>query len=53
MHSATGGPFGARPALVEWDNQIPTLAALLREASRADRVAAGAAVGEVPVAGAY
>jgi hypothetical protein len=24
--------FGARPALVEWDNQIPTLAALLHEA---------------------
>ena len=44
--------FGARPALVEWDNQIPTLAALLHEASRADRVAAGAAVGEVPVASA-
>jgi uncharacterized protein len=45
--------FGARPALVEWDNQIPTLETLLREASRADEVAEGVAVREAPVAGTY
>jgi uncharacterized protein (UPF0276 family) len=42
--------FGPRPALVEWDNQIPPLATLLGEASRAGEVAAGAAVPEVPIA---
>jgi uncharacterized protein len=40
--------FGVRPALVEWDNQIPPLATLLGEASRADEVAATAAVREAP-----
>lgn len=32
--------FGARPTLIEWDNDIPPLTALLGEAARADRIAA-------------
>jgi uncharacterized protein (UPF0276 family) len=34
--------FGARPTLIEWDNDLPTFATLLAEAARADSVAAGA-----------
>jgi uncharacterized protein (UPF0276 family) len=30
--------FGAAPTIIEWDNDIPPLATLLREASRADAV---------------
>jgi uncharacterized protein len=44
--------FGTRPALVEWDNDLPSLATLLREAARADVIAAELAVGETPCAGA-
>lgn len=33
--------FGPRPTLIEWDNEIPALSALLAEAARADRVAVG------------
>lgn len=32
--------FGLKPALIEWDNDIPPLATLLGEAARADAVAA-------------
>jgi len=31
--------FGAKPTLIEWDNDIPPFAALLAEARRADEVA--------------
>lgn len=31
--------FGARPTLIEWDNDIPPFATLLEEAARADEVA--------------
>jgi uncharacterized protein (UPF0276 family) len=34
--------FGFRPTLIEWDNDIPPLAALLAEAEQADAVAAAA-----------
>jgi hypothetical protein len=34
--------FGIRPTLIEWDNDIPELGALLAEAARADEVAATA-----------
>lgn len=34
--------FGPKPTIVEWDNDIPPLATLLGEASRADAVAAQA-----------
>jgi len=30
--------FGARPALIEWDNEIPPLRTLLQEAARADEI---------------
>ena len=32
--------IGPRPTLIEWDNEIPTLATLMAEAGRAERVAA-------------
>lgn len=32
--------FGAKPTLIEWDAEIPTLATLLGEASRADEIVA-------------
>jgi uncharacterized protein (UPF0276 family) len=31
--------FGPRPTLIEWDNALPDLATLAREAERADRIA--------------
>ena len=33
------GRFGAKPTLIEWDNDIPPLATLLAEAARADATA--------------
>jgi uncharacterized protein (UPF0276 family) len=33
--------FGPRPTLIEWDNDLPPLAALVAEAEHADTVAAG------------
>lgn len=33
--------FGVRPTLIEWDNDLPTLSALLAEAQHADDIAAG------------
>jgi uncharacterized protein (UPF0276 family) len=35
--------FGLKPTLIEWDADIPTLATLLSEASRADQTAIGVA----------
>ena len=35
--------FGPRPTLIEWDNDLPTLARLVAEAERAERVAASVA----------
>src|SRR6516164_9133835 len=34
--------FGAKPTLIEWDNDIPPFASLLAEGRRADEVAAQA-----------
>ncbi|MBI4464812.1 MAG: DUF692 family protein, partial [Acidobacteria bacterium] len=34
--------FGVLPTLIEWDNNIPLLATLLKEAARAKTIAAGA-----------
>jgi hypothetical protein len=39
--------LGAAPTLVEWDNEIPSLATLLAEAARADAVASGILQGEI------
>jgi uncharacterized protein len=38
--------FGAKPTLIEWDNDIPSFATLLAEARRADEVAARALASE-------
>jgi uncharacterized protein len=38
--------FGAKPTLIEWDNDIPSFATLLAEARRADEVAARALTSE-------
>jgi uncharacterized protein len=38
--------FGAKPTLIEWDNDIPSFDALLTEAARADEVAAATLVPE-------
>jgi uncharacterized protein len=38
--------FGAKPTLIEWDNEIPPFATLLTEAKRADEVAARALAAE-------
>ncbi len=43
--------FGWKPTLIEWDNDIPPLAVLLREAARADEISSQTAGWEVPVAG--
>lgn len=40
--------FGPRPALIEWDADIPPLAVLLEEAARADRILTG--VGRAAIA---
>ena len=42
--------FGRRPTLIEWDNDIPPLGALLVEAQRADEIAAKVATGSRHVA---
>jgi uncharacterized protein (UPF0276 family) len=44
--------FGAQPVLIEWDNEIPPLATLLRQAARADEVAAEVMALETPCASA-
>lgn len=44
--------FGLRPALIEWDNDIPPLATLLRQAARADEVVAEMIALETPRGGA-
>ncbi len=38
LYAYTVGRFGDKPTLIEWDNDIPPLATLLGEASRADGV---------------
>jgi uncharacterized protein (UPF0276 family) len=38
--------FGAKPTLIEWDNDIPPLATLLAEATRADEIASKTLVRE-------
>jgi len=30
--------FGQQPTIVEWDNDLPTLAVLIQEAAKADRL---------------
>jgi uncharacterized protein (UPF0276 family) len=32
------GRFGAQPTIIEWDNDLPSLAVLAGEAAKADRV---------------
>jgi uncharacterized protein (UPF0276 family) len=41
LYRATVRHFGARPALIEWDTDIPALEVLIAEAEKADRVAEG------------
>ncbi|MDA1094137.1 MAG: DUF692 family protein [Acidobacteria bacterium] len=38
--------FGARPTLIEWDNDLPDFAELITEARRADAVAGSVSRGE-------
>jgi uncharacterized protein (UPF0276 family) len=42
------GRFGPKPTLIEWDNDIPPLATLLAEATRADATTAAAIGAEAP-----
>jgi hypothetical protein len=42
LYRATVARFGARPTLIEWDNDLPPLADLVGEARHAETVAAGA-----------
>jgi len=42
--------IGPRPVLIEWDNDIPPLATLLRQTARANEVVAGMAALETPCA---
>ena len=44
--------FGAKPALIEWDSDIPPLPTLLGEAARADQIIAGVAAQQRHYAGA-
>jgi uncharacterized protein (UPF0276 family) len=41
LYSYATWRFGVKPTLIEWDADIPPLATLVSEASRADRIAAG------------
>jgi uncharacterized protein (UPF0276 family) len=41
LYRAAVRHFGARPALIEWDTDIPALEVLVAEAEKADRVAEG------------
>jgi len=38
LYRAAVGHIGARPALIEWDSEIPALEVLIAEAAKADRV---------------
>jgi uncharacterized protein (UPF0276 family) len=40
------GRFGLKPTLIEWDNDLPSLPALLAEAARAEKTADAAGAGE-------
>lgn len=42
LYAHTLRKFGAVPTMIEWDNDIPELARLAREAARADAIAANA-----------
>jgi uncharacterized protein len=42
--------IGARPALIEWDNEIPPLATLLEQAARAEEIVADMTAPEIPCA---
>jgi len=44
--------FGWQPTLIEWDNDLPSFAAILAEAAQADRVAIDALIPEARRAGA-
>lgn len=46
LYAHTVRRFGPRPTLIEWDNDIPSLATLLAEAKRADDVVAQTLVQE-------
>ncbi|GGY84187.1 DUF692 family multinuclear iron-containing protein [Pseudoduganella plicata] len=41
LYEAALARFGAVPTLIEWDNDVPPLPALLAQAERAERLAAG------------
>ena len=43
LYAYTVRRWGAKPTLIEWDNELPSLATLLDEAAYADRVVAGIA----------
>jgi uncharacterized protein len=43
LYAYTLRRWGAKPTLIEWDNELPSLATLLREAEYADRIGAAIA----------
>ena len=43
LYAYTLRRWGAKPTLIEWDNELPSLATLLREAECADRIGAALA----------
>ena len=43
LYAYTLRRWGAKPMLIEWDNELPSLATLLREAEYADRIGAAIA----------
>lgn len=45
LYAYTVRGCGAKPTLIEWDNKLPSLAALLDEAAHAERIAAAIARG--------
>ena len=51
LYRAAVARFGAVPALIEWDTDLPALDVLLDEAARADRIAAGAGQGGAEAGG--
>lgn len=46
LYEYTTRRFGVRPTLIEWDNDLPSLSTLLREAARANQIAASTATVE-------
>ena len=52
LYTYVVGRIGARPTLIEWDNDLPDLATLIAEATRADVIAgAGAPAAEARLVG--